>query len=567
MLLKQTDSQLRWLSISIFVLIALLSLLPSVRLLVESLKGLSLSNHSPLSSVLTSASTWRALGQSFYTAGIGTLIAVVLGAGFAFVVTLTNIRRRAIWVFLFMLPMMIPPQVAALSWLQLFGPASPILNTLGIAPPLGSANPMYSPEGIALLLGIQSAPLVFLALRSQLLCLPQDLIEAAQIARASQTTIWLTIILPLSRGALIAGAALAFVSSLGNFGIPAMLGIPINYLVLPTLIYQKMAGFGQSILGEVASLSMLISVLVLAGMVVQQWLQQRSQYALVGQTTKAISFRLGKWRRLTELTLAIILLFILVIPAIALLISSFVPALGMPLNSQTFTLAAYIEMLSNQGVTSRAFSNSILLASSASIVLMLTCLPLGYILLKLPLKRRIILTSLIEVPYAIPGIVLAIAFILLFARPIPILNISLYGTMIIIFLAYLSCFLSVCLKPIFSAMAQIDSTLEEAAQMAGANVIQRLMHIILPLTAPAFFAGALLVFLISVNELTVSALLWSAGNETLGVLIFNLDESGDSVLASAISVLVVLLVVALMALLSLLAPRLPKGVIPWHDSV
>ena len=116
-------------------------------------------------------------------------------------------------------------------------------------------------------------------------------------------------------------------------------------------------------------------------------------------------------------------------------------------------------------------------------------------------------------------------------------------------------------------MSQIDTALEEAAQMTGANALQRLLHIILPLTAPAFFAGALLVFLIAVNELTVSALLWSAGNETLGVLIFNLDESGDTVLASAISVLVVLLVATLMMLLSILAPRLPKGVIPWHDSV
>ena len=49
-----------------------------------------------------------------------------------------------------------------------------------------------------------------------------------------------------------------------------MLGIPINYLVLPTLIYQRMAGFGQSVLGEVAALSMMISVLVLVGMIIQQ---------------------------------------------------------------------------------------------------------------------------------------------------------------------------------------------------------------------------------------------------------------------------------------------------------
>lgn len=565
MLIRSLDSQLRWLSLLLFLLIALISLLPSLRLLSEALSHVSLTASSPLSEVLQSERTWRALQNSFYTSGLGTLIAVLLGSGFAFIVSLTNIRRRPLWVFLFMLPMMIPPQVTALSWLQLFGPASPLLNTLGLAPALGSANPMYSAEGIALLLGIQSAPLVFLALRTQLMNLPQDMVEAARMASASQFRIWIDIIVPLSRSALVAGAALAFVSSLGNFGIPAMLGIPINYLVLPTLIYQQMAGFGDDILSEVAGLSMIIALLVLVGMLLQQWLQQRSQYALIGHTTQPIFFDLKQARAPVELSLGMILCFILVIPLIGLIISSFVPALGMPLNSDTFTFDAYIEMVGKQGSTARAFTNSGFLAFSAAIVLMLVCLPLGYLLMRLPMRARALVASLIEVPYAIPGIVLAIAFILLFAKPLPIVDVSLYGTLGIIFLAYLSCFLSVCLKPVLTAMSLLDASLEEAAQLAGANSIQRLIHIILPLTAPAFFAGGLLVFLISINELTVSALLWSAGNETLGVLIFNLDESGDSVLASAISVLVVLLVASLMALLSLLAPRLPKGIIPWHD--
>ncbi|RBP85023.1 iron(III) transport system permease protein [Marinomonas rhizomae] len=558
------DSQLRWLSIGLFVLIAMLSLLPSLRLLVEAVSHTTFSTSSPMADVLKSERTWTALRNSFYTSGLGTLIAVILGCGFGFVVTLTNIRGRSIWVFCFMLPMMIPPQVTALSWLQLFGPASPILNTLGIEPALGSPQPMYSAEGIALLLGIQSAPLVYLALRTQLISLPQDLLEAAQLSRASQFRIWVDIILPLCRSAIIAGAALAFVSSLGNFGIPAMLGIPAGYIVLPTLIYQQMAGFGNDMLSQVAGLSMIIALLVLAGMLLQQWLQQRSRYALLGHTAQSLSFRLKQWRLPLEMLLALILLFILVAPLFALIVSSLVPALGMPLNAETITFGAFYEMLGRQGVTSRAFENSAFLAFFSALVLMLVSLPLGYLLMRLPMRTRAVIASLIEVPYAIPGIVLAIAFILLFAKPLPFIEVSLYGTLGIIFLAYLSCFLSVCLKPVLSAMSQLDPALEEAAQLAGARPIQRLIDIILPLTAPAFFAGGLLVFLISINELTVSALLWGAGNETLGVLIFNLDESGDSVLASAIAVLVVLLVAGLMSLLSLFAPRLPKGVIPWH---
>ncbi|WP_460754573.1 ABC transporter permease [Marinomonas epiphytica] len=559
------DSQLRWLSVGLCALIALLSLLPSLRLLLEALSHTGGVLSSPIIDVLGRERTWLAIKNSFYTSGLGTLIAVVLGSGFAFLVTLTNIRGRAIWVFCFMLPMMIPPQVTALSWLQLFGPASPILNTFNIAPGLGSPQPMYSANGIALLLGIQSAPLVFLSLRTQLISLPQDLLEAAQLSRASQWQIWYDIILPLCRGAMIAGAALAFVSSLGNFGIPAMLGIPAGYIVLPTLIYQQMAGFGNDMLSQVAGLSMIIAFLVLVGMLLQQWLQQKSRFALLGHTAQSLSFTLKQWRLPLEVLLASILCFILVVPLCALLVSSLVPALGMPLTSDTVTFTAFYEMIARQGVTYRAFENSTLLASVSALLLMLISLPVGYWLMRMPLQRRALIASLIEVPYAIPGIVLAIAFILLFAKPIPIIEYSLYGTLGIIFLAYLSCFLSVCLKPVLSALSQLDPALEEAAQLAGARPIRRLIDIIFPLTAPAVFAGGLLVFLIAINELTVSALLWSAGNETLGVLIFNLDESGDSVLASAIAVLVVLLVAGLMGLLSMCASRLPKGVIPWHD--
>lgn len=557
-------SQSRWLTLSLLAFITILSVLPTVRLLLEALQHWDRGLNAPIFNVLSSTKTWIALKNSLYTASVSTLFAVVLGGGFSFVLTLTNIRLRSIWVFCFMLPMMIPPQVTALSWLQLFGPSSVILNTLSLQPEIGSPQPMYSAGGIISLLAIQHAPLVYLALRSQLICIPRDLVEAARLSGASQWRLWITIIVPLSYPALITGAAIAFVSALGNFGIPAMLGIPAGYIVLPTLIYQQMAGFGNDILSEVASLSMLIAVVVFVGMLLQQWVQQKSSFTLVGLSSQSAFFRLGRWRLLVESLMLIILSFILIAPLLALVVSSLVPALGVALNADTFTFSAYSEMLLKQGVTRRAFFNSIVLASAAAFILMIVALPLSYRLTQMSLRLRSLFASAIEVPFAIPGIVLSVAFILLFARPIPLINLQLYGSLGIILLAYLSCFLNVCLKPVSASMAQMDTGLIDAARICGASPLQVLKHILLPLNAPALFAGGLLVFLISINELTVSALLWSAGNETLGVLIFNLDESGDSVLASALAVLVVILVAGLMAFLSAMAPKMPKGVIPWH---
>ncbi|SFF24776.1 iron(III) transport system permease protein [Phytobacter palmae] len=549
----------------LLALIALLSLLPSLRLLFSALFDWQQGSHSSLWRVMSSKSTWVALYNSLYTSGLGTVLSLLLGSFFAFCLALTDIRGKRIWVFLFMLPMMIPPQVTALSWLQLFGPSSILLNSIGLAPGFGSSNPLYSPEGIALLLGIQHAPLVFLALRTQLQCLPKEQIEAARLNGASLWRVFIDIVLPLCRTALWAGAAIAFVSALGNFGIPAMLGIPISYFVLPIQIYQTLSSFGPSMLNDVAALSVLMGILAIGIVTLQGVMQRRHALPLIGMAGRALSFQLGKWRLATEVLLGMVLFAILLAPLLALIATSLVPTLGVPLNADTLTFAAWGAMFDNQSATWRALTNSITLSVSASLVLMLLCLPLAWLLVRFPSRPLRWLYSVIDIPYTLPGVVLAIAFILLFARPLPLVGISLSGTLTIIFLAYLARFLTVCLKPVHNSMLQLDPAMEEAASLAGANFSQRLRHIVLPLLAPAAFAGALLVFLTAVNELTVSALLWSAGKETLGVVIFNLDESGNKVLASAISVLVVGLVACVMLLLSSLGKYLPKGVIPWQS--
>lgn len=567
MTLRQSASSsptkgLLWL---LLILVALLSLLPSLRLLISALIDWRQGSDSSLWRVLSNPSTWVALWNSIYTSGLGTLLSLLLGSLFAFCLALTNIRIKPVWVFLFMLPMMIPPQVTALSWLQLFGPSSILLNSIGLAPGFGSTNPLYSAEGIALLLGIQHAPLVFLALRTQLQCLPKEHIEAARLNGASLWRVFFDIVLPLCRTALWAGAAIAFVSALGNFGIPAMLGIPISYFVLPVHIYQTLSSFGPSMLNEVAALSVLMGVLAIGIVTLQSRMQRRYALPLIGMAGRALGFTLGRWRLAVEILLGVVLFAILVAPLLALIATSLVPTLGVPLTSETLTFAAWRGIFDEQSATWRALTNSMLLSVSAAFVLMLLSLPLAWLLVRFPSRPLRWLHSLIDIPYTLPGVVLAIACILLFSRPLPILDISLTGTLAIIFFAYLARFLTVCLKPVHSSMLQLDPAMEEAASLAGANFSRRLRHIVLPLLAPAAFAGALLVFLTAVNELTVSALLWSAGKETLGVVIFNLDESGNKVLASAISVLVVALVAMVMLLLSALGRYLPKGVIPWQN--
>ncbi|KQU93715.1 ABC transporter permease [Ensifer sp. Root1252] len=552
----------RWLVPFVLACLFFLCALPLISLAKAGFAGVINGNSI---AVLTEPATYAAIRNTLVTATGGMLISLVIGALFAFAVALTDVRGKLFLSFAFMLPMMIPPQVTALAWVEMTGPASPLLKTLGIAPPLGSPQPLYSLFGISLLLGVQHAPLVFLALKAGLAASPRDGVEAARLSGASPFRVFLDIVAPLAAPGLIAGAAIAFVSGVGNFGIPAILGIPAGISVLPTLIYTRLASFGTGTFGEIALLSSLIAVIAAAGLILQQRALAGRDYRIIGLSGASAAFSLGRFRVAVELALSAILFLVLVAPLAALIASSLVPAYGVPLNLQTVSLRAYEEILFRQTMTLSAFGNSLFLASTAALGLLVVAVPAAYLMNRRKGALSSTIGILIEIPYALPGIVLAVAFILTFAAPLPILKVSLYGTIWIILIAYFSSFLAVSLKPVMSAFLQMDPSLEEAARLSGAGFFRRMRDVILPLVAPAAGASIILVFLIAANELTVSALLWSAGTQTLGVAIFNLDDSGSSDLASALSVLVVIMVMVLMAALEALANYLPEGVLPWRN--
>ncbi|PTA99102.1 MULTISPECIES: iron ABC transporter permease [unclassified Sulfitobacter] len=552
-----------WLLSTILIVAISLTLAPVLRLFVEGVTDQGAVGLSLAGEVLRQPSTLSALKHSLVTAGFGTLVSVVLGSAFAFLVALTDLRAKAALVFCLMIPMMIPPQITALSWTQIMGPSSVLLKTLGLAPPLGSPQPLYSAQGIILLLGIQHMSIIFLTLRAGLRAIPQEVVEAARISGARGLRTWWQVVMPLTLPSLAAGTAITFVTALGNFGIPAMLGIPAGYATLPTLVYQKLAGMGTSVLAEVSILAMLIGAVAVTGILTQRFFQSRQRVYLVGATSRPLAIPLGAARLPVEVLLWAVVCTILVLPMFGLLATSLVPAYGVPLRLDTVTFQAWTEVLLRQPVTTRAFANSFGLAIGAAVVLMLLCLPLAWLMERNPTRLSRLFDSLLDLPYALPGVVLSIAMILLLIK-LPFTDATLYGTIWIIFLAYLARFFAVMFRPVQASLKQLDPAMGEAAQSVGASLFQRLRDVIVPLSAPAAAAGAILVFLTAFNELTVSALLWSSGTETLGVVIFNLDDSGETAMASALAMTIVLVVMALMVLVQLMSRRFPKGVVPWQ---
>jgi iron(III) transport system permease protein len=190
---------------------------------------------------------------------------------------------------------------------------------------------------------------------------------------------------------------------------------------------------------------------------------------------------------------------------------------------------------------------------------------MAYVLTRGGSRLSRLLLVLIEMPYALPGVVLAVALILLFLKPLPLLGVSLYATPWIILLAYLARFLPVALKPALAAMEQLNPAQEEAAALDGARLARRLRDIVAPSLLPSVAAGGLLVFLLAFSELTVSSLLWSTGTETVGVVLFGLEEAGLASQAAAVGIITALVVTITMLTLDAMRTYLPEGVLPWRS--
>ncbi len=546
------------------LLVFAFDVLPAIRLLLAALFPGGIFDPDAMLSALSSRSAVNAARATLETALLSTFLALPLGTAMALVLAVTDTRGRRIVSFLFVLSVMISPQVIALAFLHLAGPASPILNTIGLAPEAGTTNPVLGRGGIILVLGLHHAPLVYVVLSAGLKRIPLAVVEAARIDGAQPLRIVTDHLLPLLRPHLLGAALLAFVAGIGNFGIPALLGAPVNYLTLPVLIYRRLSSFGTGIIGDVAALGLLVAAIAIACVALSQFLTRKDGVLLEEDASLKPFWHLGRARIAAEAFAGLVIAATLILPMLSLLAAALVPSYGMPLNVATVTLDNFIEVLGRQDVTIRAFVNSLLYAGGAACLLAFVSVPVAYGLVRLMGPMRVLATALIEISYVLPGIVLAIACILLFLKPLPLIGLSLYATPWIILFAYAARFLSVALKPVLAGMTQVDIAQEEAAAMDGARLAQRLFGIVLPALLPAAVAGGLMAFLLAFSELTVSALLWTAGTETIGVVLYNLEEAGLASQASAVAVVIVAVVTVAMLALDALGKYLPEGTLPWH---
>jgi iron(III) transport system permease protein len=199
---------------------------------------------------------------------------------------------------------------------------------------------------------------------------------------------------------------------------------------------------------------------------------------------------------------------------------------------QHLTLDPYRFVFSYPDLASTV-GNSLMLSFGTATLVMLVTSVICWIVVKTKLPGRWLLDSVASLPLVFPGIVLGLAIMIFYLN----VDVGIYGTIWIMFIAYVTRFMPYGLRYNTASMLQIHRELEESAAMCGASWTTTFRRIVLPLLKPGLMAGWIYVMIVSIRELSTSILLYSPDTRVVSIVIWELWENGQYVELSALGVL------------------------------
>ena len=508
--------------------------------------------------------TYTPLKHSMTIAIGTTLLAFFIGGSLAWLVVRTDMPGRKLINQLAVLPYIMPSWTLAQAWLVLFKN-----RTQGGAPGLfeyivGQSPPdwlSYGPVPIIICVALHYYTFFFLFVSAALMSIDSNLEEAGELMGANRWRILRKITLPLVLPALLSGVIMTFSKSMGTFGTPNILGSPIKYYVVSTM----MRGSLQA--GDKADSFVLAIVLIMFSIVTislnQRLVGTRRSYETIGgRGFVAMPSKLRNWKNILLISVVIFQLAVLLIPMGLLTYDTFLLRSG-DFSFDNLTLQNWIGepnpsyndgepgVLLNPRIWKAAW-NSIKLALYTAFFTALLGVLLGYSIVK---GRGTRLSKLVDqlayLPYVIPGIAFGAVYIAMFSRPLGPISLfgltigpySLYGTFALLVIVSIADKLPYSSRSGVSAMMQVGRELEEAAQLAGASVWQRFKRVIFPLTSAGFVSGFLLTFITVMRELSLIILLVTRETQVLASQTMRYIESGRDQMANIVVIMLILITV------------------------
>jgi iron(III) transport system permease protein len=510
------------------VLLAVLVLLPMFWLLVTSLrddaKAFTLDHYRHL---FIDPAFVKPLVTTMWTSAAVGVLCILAAAPMAWLVARTDLPFKRVLRMLILASFVTPPFLGAFAWVLLGGPNAGLVNQwyyglFGLKP--FEAAPLiniFSAWGMVFVTALYTFPYVFTFVANSLDVIPSELEEASAIMGAAPWRTAANITLPLVMPALLAGFLIAFLQAMTLFGTPAILALPAGVDTMTTKIWSLFQFPPQLGLAAAASLPLLvITVLLLRA---QAAIMGRKGYSVIGGKSGGTRLlKLGPWKIPALSLFGLVLGSSIILPYGVLLRTAFVKNWSAPM-AGNFSIEHWRFVFFEFSQTKLALVNTFILGVSAATVGTLLVTTIGYLSLRKLVWGHRHIGFLATAPVAIPGIVLAVGLFLSYTQP----PLVLYGTLWIIFLAYLTKELPVGYQQVASSLKAVHPELEDAGRIFGATRLRTLFDITAPLIRNGVIATWIFIFIGSIRELSATILLFTAKTKTISVTMFDLRESND----------------------------------------
>ena len=552
---KKYNIDIKWIVILIVVaFLVIFEVIPLSYLLIRSLFPKGSFSLESFKRVYTYDLNWTALINTLVISGLTTLFGVILAFPLAFLVGRTDMYGKKFFRTLFVTTYMVPPYVGAMAWLRLLNPNAGVLNKFLMQIfnlPKAPFN-IYTVGGIVWVLTCFYYPYAFITISRAMEKMDPSLEEASKISGASPLKALMTITIPMMTPSIIAAGLLVFVASASAFGIPSIIGAPGQIYTVTTRIIDFVHIGSDEGLNDAMVLAVFLMVIANIILYITTFVIGKRQYiTMSGKSTRPNIVELGKWRMPITVIISIFSFFVVILPFVTVALTSFTVNMGKPISLSNMSMSAWNKVFSRASILSSTKNSIIAGLAAAFFGIMISCI-MAYLLQRTNVKGKRIPDFLITLGSGTPSVTIALALIISMSGKF---KINIYNTLTIMIIAYMIKYMLMGMRTVVSAMSQVHPSLEEAAQISGANWLRMLKDVTLPLIGASIVAGFFLIFMPSFYELTMSTLLYSSNTKTIGYELYIYQTYHSQQVASALATAILLFVIIVNYLLN----KLTKG--------
>ena len=472
--------------------------------------------------------------------GVSTVLAVALGATLAWLNERTDADLGIVGNVLPVVPLLMPSVALSIGWVFIAAPNVGLLNSL-LVWLFGSDAfqfNIYSWPGLILVYTIHGVPYAYLVATAALRNLDPSLEEASLVSGAGLLRTMLRVSLPAIVPALAASFLLVVISGIGTYSIPAIIATTAEIDMLPTRIVYLLTKDYPPRIAEAQVLGLVMLAVVFSLWLLQRRASSTGQFVTVGGRAGGNGrLPLGPWLWSARALMIGYLAAASVVPLAALGLVSLQRFWTPKIDPSTFTLFHFQQVLFENRITSSAFKNSLLLATSgATIAMAVAVLTALFVAFRTSLFSRFV-DFVIKAPATIPALVISLSFLTTFSGAPFFLS----GTMLILLMAFVVIYIPPGAIAATAAITQVGRDLREASYVSGAAEGRTIRRIVLPLALPGFAAGWTLVFVHMMGDLSASALLSGVRTPVIGFAILTIWETASFGLLAAFSTIMCLI--------------------------